>query len=227
MANRKNKFLLKRSSVAGKVPSDGSLLLGELALNTADVVLYASGTTENTILPIGWDRVSKTGDTMDGNFIINGDLTVTGNTFFNKQILDIYQSGTTTTSGGAYTDLVWDSVIVIDSDYSYSSGEITFGTSGYYEVSYSVSMDVNVGGRKTSRSRLSLDNGSGYNEIPRSGSFGYHRSTTQGQGSISKTIRQQFLVGDKIKLQISRATGGGSLITIAGDSNITINKISS
>ena len=66
MANRKNTFLLKRSNIAGKVPAAGSLLLGELGLNIADVILYASGTTANSILPIGWDRVARTGDTMTG-----------------------------------------------------------------------------------------------------------------------------------------------------------------
>ena len=67
MANRKNTFLIKRSNVAGKVPVAGDLQLGELALNTADNILYASGTTANSILPIGWDRVARTGDTMTGS----------------------------------------------------------------------------------------------------------------------------------------------------------------
>jgi hypothetical protein len=84
MAKRDTTFLLKRSNVAGKVPSSGDLVLGEMALNTADVILYTSGTTANTILPIGWDRIHRTGDTMTGNFIINGDLTVTGNSIFNS-----------------------------------------------------------------------------------------------------------------------------------------------
>ena len=66
MAQRDTTFLLKRSNVVGKVPSAGSLLLGEIALNTADAILYTSGTTANTILPIGWDRVARTGDTMTG-----------------------------------------------------------------------------------------------------------------------------------------------------------------
>ena len=66
MANRINTFLVKRSSTPGKVPSAGQLLLGEIALNTADAKLYTSGTTAGSILPIGWDRVSRTGDTMTG-----------------------------------------------------------------------------------------------------------------------------------------------------------------
>ena len=65
MANRKTTLLLKKSGVAGKIPT--SLQLGELAINFSDVILYASGTTAGSILPIGWDRVAKTGDTMTGN----------------------------------------------------------------------------------------------------------------------------------------------------------------
>ena len=78
MAKRQNTFLLKRSNVPGKIPSPGDLQLGELALNTADVILYASGTTSNQILPIGWDRLSiLSGGTVNGNVNINGSISAT------------------------------------------------------------------------------------------------------------------------------------------------------
>lgn len=80
MAKRDNRFLIKRSNVAGKIPNSGDLLLGELALNTADAILYVSGTSANSILPIGWDRVSKTGDTINGNLTITGDTNISGTT---------------------------------------------------------------------------------------------------------------------------------------------------
>jgi hypothetical protein len=67
---RQTIILQKSSNVAGKKPVAGQVLLGELALNTADVKLYASGTTDNDIVEIGWDRVSKTGDTMTGPLIL-------------------------------------------------------------------------------------------------------------------------------------------------------------
>jgi hypothetical protein len=84
MANRKNSFLVKRSNIAGKVPVGGDLLLGELGLNIADVILYASGTTSNSILPIGWDRVPKTGGTMTGPLYSPtlSASTISGNTFY-------------------------------------------------------------------------------------------------------------------------------------------------
>jgi hypothetical protein len=77
MADRKNTVILKRSNVAGKVPTAGDLLLGEIAINTADAMLYASGTTQNSILPIGWDRIARTGDTVTGDFYVNGFISAT------------------------------------------------------------------------------------------------------------------------------------------------------
>jgi hypothetical protein len=77
MANRENTILLKRSDVIGKIPLPGDIQLGELALNVADVKLYASGTTDNDIIQIGWDRISRTGDTVTGNFNFIGDFSAT------------------------------------------------------------------------------------------------------------------------------------------------------
>ena len=103
MANRQNTFLLKRSNVPGKVPSPGDLKLGEIALNTADAILYASGTTANTILPIGWDRISRTGDTVTGNFVFIGGIsaaTISATTYYGLPI-DVYVTGGTYSSGTA------------------------------------------------------------------------------------------------------------------------------
>jgi|688.fasta_scaffold00011_163 hypothetical protein len=131
MSVRKNKLLLKGSNVPGKVPSDGDLELKELALNFADVILYASGTTANSIIPIGWDRVARTGDIMTGTLYVPSisattisattfygdgqyltginDYYVTGGTFsgttltLNRQDGSILVTGFTSTSVDTYT----------------------------------------------------------------------------------------------------------------------------
>jgi hypothetical protein len=91
MAIRKNTFLIKRSNIPGKIPNPGDLQLGELALNTSDVILYASGTTTNSILPIGWDRVYKTGDTMTGTLYVP---TISATTYLNLPVTaDTYVTG--------------------------------------------------------------------------------------------------------------------------------------
>lgn len=108
MANRDTRFLLKRSNIAGKVPAAGSLLLGELGLSTADVILYASGTTANSILPIGWDRVARTGDTMTGGlFTPYLSATTISATSINKIDYIVFNTGTTsatTVAGTVYFD---------------------------------------------------------------------------------------------------------------------------
>lgn len=138
MAIRENTFLLKRSNVPSKVPLAGDVQLGELALNTADVKLYASGTTENDIVQIGWDRINRTGDTVTGDFIFNGGITattisattylnyptvgggdylplsggtVTGNTFFTSGLtVNTIDFNTTATTTSAVGRLRWDDV---------------------------------------------------------------------------------------------------------------------
>ena len=100
MANRKNTFLIKRSNIAGKVPVAGDLLLGELAINTADGILYASGTTANSILQIGWNRVARTGDTMTGGLFAPSitATTISATTYYNLPT-DIRVTGGTYTTG--------------------------------------------------------------------------------------------------------------------------------
>ena len=102
MANRDTRFLIKRSNVPGKIPTNGDLLLGELGLNTADAILYTSGTTANTILPIGWDRVARTGDTMTGGLFTPylSATTVSATTYLNLPT-DIYVTGGTYNNGSA------------------------------------------------------------------------------------------------------------------------------
>jgi hypothetical protein len=111
MANRQTTFLLKRSNVPGKIPSSSGLTLGELALNTADAILYTSGTTANNILPIGWDRIHRTGDTVTGDFNFFGDITISGSSLPNGYALsvtgdtdfksDVYVEGNLTVSGNS------------------------------------------------------------------------------------------------------------------------------
>ena len=101
MANRQNTLLLKRSNIIGKIPPLSGLTLGEMALNTADAKLYSLYTSgspsPSEVRQIGWDRISRTGDTVFGDFEISGSslpsgyaLSVTGDTNF---VGDIYVQG--------------------------------------------------------------------------------------------------------------------------------------
>ena len=127
MANRTNTFLIKRSNVPGKVPSAGDLILGELALNTADVKLYASGTTANSIIPIGWDRVAITGDTMTGTLYLP---TISATTYLNLPV-DVRVTGGTfnpATSTITFTNNTGGTFNVSGITVSSSSSSFTGGT---------------------------------------------------------------------------------------------------
>lgn len=128
MTNRKNTFLLKRSNVSGKVPLPNDLQLGELALNTADVILYTSGTTANDIIPIGWDRIHRTGDTVTGNFNFFGDIKISGSTQPNGYALsvtgdtnlngDLLVTGNTVIENGLSANTIYTDYIDFNQNYT-------------------------------------------------------------------------------------------------------------
>ena len=130
MANRQTTFLLKRSNVPGKIPPMSGLTIGELALNTADAILYTSGTTSNSILPIGWDRIHRTGDTVTGDFNFYGGLSAVTISATTINTTNLYVTGGTQSifSGNSSSDLVritqtgsGDAFVVEDSANSDSS----------------------------------------------------------------------------------------------------------
>lgn len=155
MANRQNIFLLKRSNVPGKVPLPGDLKLGELALNTADAILYTSGTTQNEILPIGWDRIHRTGDTVSGDFRFFGDVAISGSTLPGGYALAV--TGDTNFLGDVYVtgDLTYEGNLIVTGSTIIENG-LTANTI------YTDYIDFNTGATVTqSPGRVSWDSGAG------------------------------------------------------------------
>jgi hypothetical protein len=155
MANRQTTFLLKRSNVPGKIPSSSGLTLGELALNTADAILYTSGTTANDILPIGWDRIHRTGDTVTGNFNFFGDVQISGSSQPGGYALSV--TGDTNLNGDLYAqgDLFYNGSVIITGGTVIQSG-LTANTI------YTDYIDFNTGATVTqSPGRIYWDSGTG------------------------------------------------------------------
>jgi cytoskeletal protein CcmA (bactofilin family) len=117
MANRQNTLLLKRSNVIGKIPPLSGLTLGEMALNTADAklyTLYTSGSvTPSEVRQIGWDRISRTGDTVTGDFNFFGDVKISGSSLPNGYALTV--TGDTNLNGDVYVqgDLFYSGSVVV------------------------------------------------------------------------------------------------------------------
>lgn len=152
MATRQNRFLLKRSNVPNNIPSPGQILLGELALNTSDVILYASGTSTNSILPIGWDRVSKTGDTMSGTLYTPSisATTISATTYYGLPSLGgdyLPLSGGTVYGPTNFTDSLSAKTIQFDTSYT---GTVTTGQIGW-NIDFGVPQVGMVGGNVTQK----------------------------------------------------------------------------
>lgn len=87
-----NKLKLKRSAVAGKIPTTSSLDLGELAINTLDGKIYFKqdsgslqtvlelATTSGSILSASYARTSSHSDnfTVTGPLVVSGSQTISG-----------------------------------------------------------------------------------------------------------------------------------------------------
>jgi hypothetical protein len=115
-----NTIKLKRSTVPGKIPDPGDLVVGEVAVNTADGLLYVKH-TDNTIKTIGNVRAYINAVTLDS-------VTLTGN--IGNQAISIANSTvSTSTTTGALT--VAGGVGVTGNIYAGSiyAGNLYFGNS--------------------------------------------------------------------------------------------------
>lgn len=222
MANRKTTFLLKRSNVPGKVPPASGVTLGEILLNTADAVLYTSGTTANDILPIGWDRVHRTGDTMTGTLY----LPSLSGTSLSAQTLNIQTLG----SGTSINNLGID-----------SNGNVVTGTSTTFtgltaNTIYTDYIDLNTNYTgATTQGRLSWDNGTGTLNIGVGDVGGTLIDLQVGQEEVvrvynseSTTLQKGEIVyvfgsqGNRPSVKRAIATGDGYSVTTLGMVDVDI-----
>ena len=196
MANRKNTLLIKRSNISGNVPTAGQILLGELALNTADVILYASGTTTNSILPIGWDRVARSGDTMIG-------------TLFTPYL------SATTVSATTYLNLPIDpDTFVTGGTYITSAGTLTFtnNTGGTFNVTGLTSSDTFVTGYTYSNNIFTIARNQGLPNL-----------TALINTMTGLTINGNFSVtGNTTSGSLSATSISSTTLTVSG---VTFNKL--
>ena len=159
MANRQNTLLLKRSNVIGKLPPLSGLTLGEMALNTADAklyTLYTSGSvTPSEVRQIGWDRISRTGDTVTGDFNFFGDISISGSSLPNGYALSV--------TG----DTDFKSDVYVEGDIYFSGNVLTTGSTIIQNgltanTIYTDYIDFNTGATVTqSPGRISWDSGTG------------------------------------------------------------------
>ena len=225
MANRQNTLLLKRSNIIGKIPPLSGLTLGEMALNTADAKLYSLYTSgspsPSEVRQIGWDRISRTGDTVFGDFEISGSslpsgyaLSVTGDTNFVGDILVEGNVGIGTISPREKLDVSGNTII---------TGNLTVsGITGTTWFSGNSSSDLVRVTQTGSGNAFVVED----NTNPDSSPFVIDVSGNTGIGTLTPQarldVRAQGNLSTDIVFRVRNSGDTGNLFAVRGDSNIVI-----
>ena len=114
-----------------------------------------------------------------------------------------------------WTDLWYDTEDTKDSIYTFSNDkEITVGTTGLYEINYSVSTYITTHVDDTeSLVKIQMDDGNGYVDVDGSFSGLFNYSSTYGLNSAAKTILLSLSTNDKVKIQAKRNNGSSTIKT--------------
>lgn len=101
-----NKIILKKSSVAGKVPQSDDLIFGELALNYADGnIFFKSSSSAIDSFP-SKDAVATLTNKTAHNLIVSGTVEVNGSVGSMGQVLQSTGTGVQWVSGGGAFPMV-------------------------------------------------------------------------------------------------------------------------
>ena len=131
-------------------------------------------------------------------------------------------------NNSTFTALPWDVVNITGSTFSHTAGtsDITINKKAMYSIVCPVSFRSNNNTRTNSNARLARDTGSGFNEIPGSLVYGYHRNGSQGYNSITCQATMALDKDDIIRAEAVIISGGSDRIYFsAGGCNIKIEKL--
>lgn len=95
-----NNILLKRSAVAGKVPTTADIPLGSLALNTYDGKLFTKTSVSGTesVVEIGATPTSTAGLFLQTTQVVSSDVSLTGNNGLSIALVEVADGYTVTIS---------------------------------------------------------------------------------------------------------------------------------
>lgn len=132
-----------------------------------------------------------------------------------------HNSSTTQSIPSTYTTLVFPTQVRQQSDYTYSSGTITFQRTGWYKITYDVGIDNDSSSNRTNAETAAFLNSV---EIGGSKVWTYHRNSSNGEDTGSATFFLEVSTNDQLTIQ-SRHVNGSTLVTIADSCRINIERI--
>lgn len=148
-----------------------------------------------------------------------GILTIEDSAYF-----DVYDSAGGMSLSSSWQDLNFNTVRKNSGDFNIvGNKEIVIPRNSVYNVNVRVTTGItSESDRSDSKIRLMLNSGSGYTEIPGSLSYIYNRRVSQGIGTTSINVLEDFNSGDKIKVQVAVNSGGSSIETVVDASSISV-----
>lgn len=162
-----------------------------------------------TVSSVTYESLNTNGDVGNGD-----DQVAKGDHNHHKLFYSYSTSGDINISAG-WTDLFYDEESIKDSNYTFSNEkEITVGTTGIYEIDYSVSTYISSYiDDSEAEIKIIWDDGNGYTDVDGSFAGIFNYSNSYGLNSASKSILLSLTDGDKIKIQARRKNGSSTIKT--------------
>lgn len=157
----------------------------------------------------------------DGNWI---PTTLSGATEI-KAYFDGYDSTGGTDISSGWTDVPLDTNRQITPDFEHTVGfsEVTCRKTGSYVVIGKVTIYQSTGNsRSDAQMRLTLDTGSGFQEVDGTYAITYSRNNSQGQGTMVTVAILDLEASNAIRMQAQRYSGTGTLNLFAEGSSLLI-----
>ena len=142
------------------------------------------------------------------------------------KFMDLYDTGTGAINL-SYTDLTYDTNRIIDSVYSHtvSTSDVQVSEAGKYLILAKISIErTATNNDSTSRLRMMVDNGNGFAELAGSLSSNYHHASSSGKMTLQTVSMLTLSTNSKIKCQILKISGSGTLNVIANSSELSMVK---
>ncbi|MCV0439804.1 MAG: hypothetical protein K5880_14345 [Hydrogenophaga sp.] len=107
-----------------------------------------------------------------------------------------------------------------------TNDEVQINQAGTYAIEYRVGLDVSSGTRTSSRAQLERQAAGGaFAEVAGARSFGYHRTTSQGEDTLMCKVIMDIDRGDTVRIR-GIVLAGANLTQLADSTGITIRKLS-
>lgn len=118
------------------------------------------------------------------------------------------------------TIILFNSLLMQDSIYTYSNGVVTIGFTASYRIVICLALDNTTNNRSTSETYVTV-NGV---ELIASKLYGYHRDSSNGKTTISFAVNASLNAGDQVSVVARVFSGTGVLQTVPNSSRLTIQK---